>query len=94
MTHAWQVKRLQEVPALFGNRSGPLTKLFEAVARDVASLDYAHASEGVMTFAGETDPARSLVGELIHQHMDAYCEQFELRHAGDRLADVLPRLNV
>jgi len=82
VTHAWQVKRLQEVPALFANRSGPLTNLFEAVAKDVASLDYAHASEDVTAFAGRLDPARSLVGELIHQHMDAYCEQFELDTQG------------
>ena len=82
VTHAWEVKQLQEVPLLFGNRTGPLTKLFDAVAKDVASLDYAHASEGVMAFAGETAPDRSLVKELIHQHMDAYCEHFELRAQG------------
>jgi len=82
VTHAWQAKQLQEVPLLFGNRSGSLTKLFDAVASDVASLDYAHASEGVMTFPGKTDPRRSLVQELIHQHMDAYCEQFDLQQQG------------
>jgi hypothetical protein len=82
VTHAWEVKQLQEVPLLFGNRSGSLTKLFDAVARDVASLDYAHASEGVMAFAGKTDPGRSLVEELVHQHMDAYCEHFELEEQG------------
>jgi hypothetical protein len=82
VTHAWQAKQLQEVPLLFGNRSGSLTKLFDAVASDVASLDYAHASEGVMTFPGKTEPRRSLVQELIHQHMDAYCEQFDLQEQG------------
>ncbi len=82
VTHAWQVEQLGEVPALFGNRSAPLKTLFAVVASDVASLGYAHASEGVMAFPGKTDPARSLVKELIHQHMDAYCQHFALDAQG------------
>jgi hypothetical protein len=82
VTHAWAADQLLEIPALFGRRSQPFTRLIDVVARDTKDLQYQHASEGVLTFAGAPVDTRSFAQELIHQHLDAYLDRFGLLSEG------------
>jgi hypothetical protein len=76
VTHGWEEGQLKAVGQLYGKQSAPFKRLFDAVADDVAGLDYRHAQTGVLTFAGAVDPNRTFVPEAIHQHLDAYLERF------------------
>jgi hypothetical protein len=78
VTHAWQADQLRQIASLFGHRSQPFAALFATIVNETKGLDYQHPSAGVLVFDGKTDPARSFVQELIHQHLDAYLDRFGL----------------
>jgi hypothetical protein len=81
VTHAWEMRQLEQIAFLFERRSAPLHHLITTIATSTSRFDYQHAT-GVLTFAGTTDVTRSFAAELIHQHLDAYLERFGLRDHG------------
>jgi len=76
VTHAWEMRQLQQIPFLFEKRSEHLRKLLETVAKATSQFDYQHPSTGFLGFPGQTQSTRSFGEELIHQHLDAYLTQF------------------
>ena len=82
VTHAWQAEELAQIPELYAPRHTVLEPLIPLIASRVKGLDYRQAREGVRTFAGALDPARSFAAEFIHQHLDAYLDELELRADG------------
>jgi len=82
VTHAWQVSDLQKIPTLYGPRSAVFAPLLPGVIADVQGLDYGQAQAGIVTFVGRLEPERSLVAELIFQHLDAYLARLDLLDQG------------
>jgi hypothetical protein len=84
VTHAWETTQLRQLSGLYSQRSAPLARLLQSVASETESLDYQHASTGVLAFPGTLDRDRRplLTEELIYQHMDAYLDRFGLLSQG------------
>jgi len=82
VTHAWQVDELTLIPELYAPRRTVLARLIPLIASRVKGLDYRQARAGVTWFAGALDPARSFAAEFIHQHLDAYLDELDLRADG------------
>ena len=79
VTHVWQPDELQQLPALYGERTAPFAPLMRGILKTVEPLDYRQATAGVVTFTGKLDPKRKMPAELIFQHLDAYLEHLGLR---------------
>ncbi|MEX2223194.1 MAG: hypothetical protein WEG40_15485 [Candidatus Rokuibacteriota bacterium] len=82
MTHAWQVDELEAIPDLYAPRRTVLEALIPAIASRVKPVDYRQARAGVTTFAGALDEGRPFEAEFIHQHLDAYLDELDLRDEG------------
>ncbi len=82
VTHAWQVDELEAIPDLYAPRRTVLEPLIPIIAARVKALDYRQARAGVTTFSGALDPGRPFVAEFVHQHLDAYLDELDLRDEG------------
>lgn len=82
VTHAWQLDELTQIPTLYAPRRTVLEPLIPVIASRVGGLDYRQARAGVTTFAGTLDPARPFAAEFVHQHLDAYLDELDLRADG------------
>jgi hypothetical protein len=82
VAQVWEADGLRRVPGLWGPRTAPLGPVIAEVFGGVPALGYTHARVGASEFPGQLDPGRSLGVEVIHQHMDAYLAELELREHG------------
>jgi hypothetical protein len=85
--HAWAIGDLEAVDRLYDpTRVVPLPALGTLVgimAAATAHLDYRHVGTRVTTLTGTLSPnAVAFVAQLIHQHMQAYCELLGLTEHG------------
>jgi hypothetical protein len=86
VTHAWEPARIRTIAALYGDlvlRPPGLEALAAAIASALESvpLEYCHAGradppEGLATTIDEDAPG--FVGQLVHQHLDAYLRAMAL----------------
>lgn len=76
--HAFQVDDLEQIPMLYGNRTAMLQPLVTDLVNAVKPLGYRHPEKGLHKFDGKLDSSRSLPGELVHQHLDAYLDELGL----------------
>lgn len=80
--HVWAVCDLNSIPTLYrlpAAQQAILKGLTDELVRAVGILDYQHVGNHVTNFPGVFDSEKSLLLQVVYQHLDGYFEQMGLQ---------------